>query len=47
MSGNYHGFRAADIQISVENHMIGFAAEQARHTNTVVDIAQFCKELEA
>ena len=38
MSGSYTGFRAADIQISVKNHLIGFAAEQARHTKSVVSI---------
>lgn len=45
LSGSYTGFRAADIHISVENHLIGFAAEQARHTNTVVDIDEFSKNL--
>ena len=37
-SGDYTGFRAADIDTSVKNHLIGFAAEQARHTKTVVSI---------
>ncbi len=38
MSGEYQGFRAADINISVKNHLIGFAAEEARHTDTVVKV---------
>ena len=40
MSGSYTGFRAADIDISVRNHLIGFAAEQARHNGTVVSMDQ-------
>ncbi len=42
--GNYTGFSVADIHISVANHLIGFAAEQARHTDTVVSMDDFCKE---
>ena len=45
LSGSYTGYRAADIHISVQNHLIGFAAEQARHTNTVVDIDEYSKSL--
>ena len=40
LSGSYTGFRAADIDISVRNHMIGFAAEEARHNRTVVDVQE-------
>lgn len=43
LSDSYTGFRAADIQVSVRNHMIGFAAEQARHTGTVVDLDAYMK----
>lgn len=39
-SGDYRGFRAADLDVSVRNHMIGFAAEDARHSRTVVDVAE-------
>ena len=39
-SGDYQGFRAADLDVSVRNHMIGFAAEEARHSRTVVDVAE-------
>ncbi len=45
LSGSYTGYRAADIHISVANHLIGFAAEQARHEGTVVDIEEFSKNL--
>lgn len=44
MTGDYTGFRAADIDTSVRNHMIGFAAEQARHAGTVVSLEQFMEE---
>ena len=35
---------ASEIGISVYNHLIGYAAEEARHTDTVVDVADFCKK---
>ena len=41
LSDNYTGFCAADIDISAKNHLIGFAAEQARHSGTVVDVDAF------
>lgn len=44
LNGAYHGFRAADITTSVKNHLIGFAAEQARHTDTVVDLDTYLKQ---
>lgn len=44
LSGNYSGYCAADIETSVKNHLIGFAAERARHTNTVVSIDEYMKE---
>jgi len=40
LSGTYTGFRAADINTSVRNHLIGFAAEEARHGETVMDMGQ-------
>lgn len=39
--GDYRGFRAADIRTSTKNHMIGFAAEKARHQKTVEDLAAY------
>lgn len=42
--GNYKGFCAADIDISVKNHLIGFAAEKARKSGTVQSIDEFFKE---
>lgn len=38
LSGSYTGYCAADIQRSVKNHLLGFAAEKARHLNTVEDL---------
>jgi len=43
MSGNYTGYCAADIATSVKNHLIGFAAEKARHNDTVEYVAEFSK----
>lgn len=40
-SGDYKGFRAADIDTSVKNHLIGFAAEEARRSDTVVSVDRF------
>ena len=42
--GNYDGVSVADIGISVANHLIGFAAEEARHTDTVVNVDAFFKK---
>ena len=44
LSGDYRGFCAADIATSVKNHLIGFAAERARHAGTVVDVDAFFRE---
>lgn len=44
MSGSYTGYCAADIDTSVKNHLIGFAAEKARHNDTVEYVAKFSKE---
>ena len=44
MNGNYTGYCAADIEISVKNHLIGFAAEKARHNDTVEYVAKFAGE---
>ena len=35
---------ASEIGISVYNHLIGYAAEQARCESTVVDMESYCKE---
>ena len=43
-AGQYTGFRAADLDISVQNHMIGFAAEEARLKRTVVDVQAKIRE---
>ena len=44
MGGNYNGYCAADIDISVKNHLIGFAAEKARNSDTVEYVADFAKQ---
>lgn len=44
LSDHYTGFCAADIGISAKNHLIGFAAEKARHTGTVVDMDAYFAE---
>ena len=41
LSSNYVGFCAADIETSVKNHLIGFAAEEARITDRVVYMADY------
>lgn len=41
LSGSYTGYCAADIQRSAKNHLIGFAAEKARHTDTIVDLDSY------
>ena len=43
MAGDYHGFSVADIHTSVANHMIGFAAEESLHNDTVVYLDEFCE----
>ena len=40
LSGSYTGYKAADIQTSVKNHLIGFAAETARKNGTVENVAK-------
>lgn len=44
LSGCYDGFCAADINVSVKNHLIGFAAEEARHNGTVEDVDAFLQK---
>ena len=40
-TGDYTGFKAADISTSVKNHLLSFAAEESRLTGTVVDMDKF------
>ncbi len=44
LSDTYTGYCAADIDTSVRNHMIGFAAEKARHDVSVENVAVFSKK---
>lgn len=41
LGGSYDGFRAADIDISVRNHFLCFAAEEARRGSLVVDMDEY------
>jgi predicted dehydrogenase len=41
LSGTYTGYCAADISRSVKNHMLVFAAEKARHNNTVESLDEY------
>jgi hypothetical protein len=43
-NGTYNGLDIAEIGVSVQNHMIGFAAEESRLTETIVNIEEFCKK---
>ena len=40
-SGNYTGYKAANISTSVKNHLLSFAAEESRLNNKVVDMDEF------
>ena len=44
LTGDYRGFSVADIHISVANHMIGFAAQESLHNDTVVNVDGFCEK---
>ncbi len=44
LSDSYAGFRAADIDASVENHFIAFAAEQSRREGTVVNVEKMLRQ---
>ena len=44
LCGTYNGCSVADISVSAANHLIGFAAERARHTVAVVDVDKYFAE---
>ena len=44
LTGEYKGLDIAEIGVSVDNHMIGFAAEEARLSDSIVDVKDFCRE---
>ena len=46
LTDEYEGNAISEIGISVENHLLAFAAEQAREENTVVDFAAFMKKMQ-
>ena len=41
VSGEYNGISAAPIEVSCQNHMIVFAAEEAREQGKIVDVAEY------
>lgn len=43
LNGAYSGKSVPEIDVSAENHLIAFAAEESRKTDTVVDIAEYSK----
>ena len=44
VNGNIEMEEVSEIEISCKNHMIVFAAEEARHTGTVVDVEKYYKK---
>ena len=46
LQGTYTGKCISDIGISVDNHLIVFAAEKARAEMTVVDMEEYIASLE-
>lgn len=45
LQGTYTGCSASDIAVSVDNHLIVFAAEESRANDTVVDLAEYEQSL--
>ena len=45
LNDTYDGLSASNIETSVNNHMIVFAAEKSRETNTVIDINEYIESL--
>ena len=45
LTDTYTGCSVSDIRTSVDNHLIVFAAEEARKTGTVVDLEEFARGL--
>ena len=41
LSDSYTGYCASNINVSVKNHLIGFAAEKSRHGDTVENIDKY------
>lgn len=44
LNGTYVGKSVPEIDVSTQNHMIAFAAEESRKTNTVVDFDEYVKK---
>lgn len=46
LTGTYTGHSISDIQVSVDNHLLVFAAEEARCNGTVVDFEEYVAKLD-
>ena len=44
LSGDYNGYRAADIDVSVRNHFLAFAAEISRNEGVIVDMDRYYEQ---
>jgi predicted dehydrogenase len=44
INDEYDGYKAANIEISAKNHLIGFAAEKSRRNNSVESVTSFMDE---
>jgi len=44
LNNTYTGKSIPEIEVSTENHLITFAAEESRITGTVVDFDEFAKK---
>ena len=44
LTGTYTGNSVAEIGVSVANHLIGFASEEARHNDTIVFLDDYCEK---
>lgn len=44
VNDEYDGYKAANIEISAKNHLIGFAAEKSRRNSSVESVTTFMNE---
>lgn len=45
LTGTYQGVSVSDITTSVDNHLLVFAAEESRATNSVIDLDEYTESL--
>lgn len=46
LTGQYNGKSISDIRVSADNHLLVFAAEEARKHGTVVDFEEYVNSLQ-